>query len=148
MVPEGVNEGWVDEVPDHQSLVAHLYCYFLSALVRFTGPSQLGWAWALKVDVEVVDRDEVGEEGEKIGVFRGLGRGGGDGLERWLFRLPNVSSCLCTDQISFVEYEVCMVEDDHGAGGPGGARWRDLTPPPASPNIIPSRPLTSRSKQI
>ena len=35
MVPERVNEGWVDEVPDHQSLVAHLYCYFLSALVRF-----------------------------------------------------------------------------------------------------------------
>ena len=33
-----------------------------------------------------------------------------------------------------------MVEDDHGAGGPGGARWRDLTPPPASPNIILSRP--------
>ena len=115
----------------------------------------------------MVDRDEVGEEGEKICVFLGLGRGGGDGLERGLlgflphtaqlkgdplrFSLltyPNVSSSFCTDQISFVEYEVCMVEDDHGAGGPGGARWRDLTPPPASPNIIPSRPLTSRSKQI
>ena len=45
-----------------------------------------------------------------------------------------------------------MVEDDHGAGGPGGARWRDLTPPPASPNIILSRPShlavnKSRNKQ-
>ena len=82
MVPEGVDEGWVDEVPDHQSLVTHLYSYFLSSLVRFTGPSRLVGTRALKVDVEVVDRDEVGEEGEKIGVFRGLGRGGGDGLER------------------------------------------------------------------
>ena len=82
MVPQGVDEGRVDEVPDHQSLVAHLYCDFLSPLVRFTRPSQLVGARALKVDVEVVDRDEVGEEGEKIGVFRGLGRGGGDGLER------------------------------------------------------------------
>ena len=27
---------------------------------------------------------------------------------------PNVSSSLCTDQICFVKYEVCMVEDYHG----------------------------------
>ena len=88
----------------------------------------------------MVDRDEVGEEGEKIGVFRGLGRGGGDGLERGLlgflphtaqlkgdplrFALltyPNVSSSFCTDQISFVKNEVCMVEYDHGE------RWPRVT---------------------
>ena len=35
--------------------------------------------------VSIVKRDEVGEEGKKIFVFWGLGRGGGGGLERGLF---------------------------------------------------------------
>ena len=52
---------------------------------------------------------------------------------------PNVSSSFCTDQISFVKYEVCMVEDDHGepeAGGEVGAILNTRTeapPPPTSP---------------
>jgi len=78
----------------------------------------------------VIKRNEVREEGRKeILLFRGLGRGGGEGLERRLFGFPNVSSGLCTDKISFVKYEVCMVEDDHGEVA--GRVPSMLTRPPA-----------------
>ena len=54
---------------------------------------------------------------------------------------PNVSSCFCRNQISFVKYEVCMVEDDHGESGPcvggGAVLARTLAPPPPpSPDSI------------
>ena len=139
MVPEGVGEGRVDQVPHHQALVPHLHQQLLAALVRFAraGRRLEAKAWITAAGVAVVQGDEVGEEGEKIVVFLGLGRGGGDGLERGLlgflphtsqfkgdplrfalFTYPNVSSSFCTDQISFVKNEVCMVEDDHGERRP------------------------------
>ena len=57
---------------------------------------------------------------------------------------PNVSSSFCTDQISFVKYEVCMVEDDHGEAmgvGEAGASLHSLAPPPpSSPDSILTPP--------
>ena len=86
MVPEGVGEGRVDQVPHHQALVPHLHKQLLAALVRFAraGRRLEAKARITAAGVAVVQGDEVGEEGEKIVVFLGLGRGGGDGLERGL----------------------------------------------------------------
>ena len=165
MVSEGVGKGGVDQVPDHQALVSHLYNQLLSALVRLElrrgdGRKLGGRGLEVETGVSVIEGDEVGEEGEEVLLFRGVGRGGGDGVERRLLRFlqqeslqtilvyrlncctyPNVSSCFCRNQISFVKYEVCMVEDDHGESGMwvggGAVLTRTLAPPPPpSPDSI------------
>jgi len=132
--------------------VSHLDNKLLSALVRLKLPRGDGRKLTgrrLEVEsltgVSVIEGNEVGEEGEEVLLFRGLGRGSGDGLERRLLRFPNVSSCFCRNQISFVKYEVCMVEDDHGESGPcvggGAVLVRTLAPPPPpSPDSILTSP--------
>ena len=70
MVPEGVSEGRVDQVPQHEALVSHLDKKLFSALVRFARRREL-----TRVDcnaaagVSMIKGDEVGEEGKKIFVF-------------------------------------------------------------------------------
>ena len=91
MVSEGVGKGWVDQVPDHQALVSHLYDQLLSALVRLElrrgdGRKLGGRGLEVETGVSVIEGDEVGEEGEEVLLFRGVGRGGGDGVERRLLR--------------------------------------------------------------
>ena len=93
MISERVGKGWVDQVPDHQALVSHLDNKLLSALVRLKLPRGDGRKLAgrrLEVEslagVSVIEGNEVGEEGEEVLLFRGLGRGSGDGLERRLLR--------------------------------------------------------------
>ena len=93
MVSEGVGEGGVDQVPDHQALVSHLDNQLLSALVRpelARGDGRKLGGRRLEVEsltgVSVIEGNEVGEEGEEVLLFRGMGRGSGDGLERRLLR--------------------------------------------------------------
>lgn len=91
MVPEGVGKGGVDQVPDHQALVSHLDNQLLSALVRLKlrrsdGRKLGGRRLEVETGVSVIEGNEVGEEGEEVLLFRGVGRGGGDGVERRLLR--------------------------------------------------------------
>ena len=93
MVTEGVGKGWVDQVPDHQTLVTHLDNQLFSALVRLKLPRDDGRKLAgrrLEVEpltgVSVIKGNEVGKEGEEVLLFRGVGRGSGDGVERRLLR--------------------------------------------------------------
>ena len=65
----------------------------LSALVRLKLPRGDGGTLTgrrLGVEsltgVSVIEGNEVGEEGEEVLLFRGVGRGSGDGLERRLLR--------------------------------------------------------------
>ena len=93
MISEGVGKGWVDQVPNHQTLVTHLNNQLFSALVRLKLPRGERRKLAgrrLEVEsltgVSVIEGNEVGEEGEEVLLCRGLGRGSGDGLERRLLR--------------------------------------------------------------
>ena len=82
VVSEGYGKGRVDQVPYHETLVTHLDSELFSALVRFTGTRELTLSTVrIKSGVKW---SEVWEEGKKIFVFWGLGRGGGGGLERRL----------------------------------------------------------------
>ena len=71
MVPEGVREGWMDQVPQHQSLVSHLDKQLLPALVRLAGCRELTLVDGSDsaTGVSVIKGDEGGEEGKKIFVF-------------------------------------------------------------------------------
>ena len=72
MVPEGVREGWMDQVPQHQSLVSHLDKQLLPALVRLAGRRELtlvDGSDSAATGVSVIKGDEVWEEGKKIFVF-------------------------------------------------------------------------------
>ena len=71
MVPEGVREGWMDQVPQHQSLVSHLDKQLLPALVRLARGRELTLVDGSDsaTGVSVIKGDEVGEEGKKIFVF-------------------------------------------------------------------------------
>ena len=72
MVPEGVREGWMDQVPQHQSLVPHLDKQLLPALVRLARGRELtlvDGSDSAATGVSVIKGDEVGEEGKKIFVF-------------------------------------------------------------------------------
>ena len=85
MVTEGDGEGGVDQVSDHQTFVTHLDKNLLPALMRFDWP-RLWWTRDCEVWVLVIKRNEVREEGrQQVLLFGGLGRGGGEGLERRLF---------------------------------------------------------------
>ena len=73
--------------------MSHLDNKLLSALVRLKLPRGERRKLAgrrLEVEslagVSVIEGNEVGEEGEEVLLFRGLGRGSGDGLERRLLR--------------------------------------------------------------
>ena len=73
--------------------MSHLHNKLLSALVRLKLPRGERRKLAgrrLEVEsltgVSVIEGNEVGEEGEEVLLFRGLGRGSGDGLERRLLR--------------------------------------------------------------
>ena len=81
VVSKGYGKGRVDQVPYHQTLVTHLNSELLSALVRFTGTRDRTLS---TVRIKSVEWCKVWEEGKKIFVFWGLGRGGGGGLERRL----------------------------------------------------------------
>ena len=71
MVPEGVSEGRVDQVPQHEALVSHLDKKLFSALVRFARRRELTRVDcnAAAAGVSMIKGDEVGEEGKKIFVF-------------------------------------------------------------------------------
>ena len=71
--------------------MSHLDNKLLSALVRLKlrrgdGRKLGGRGLEVETGVSVIEGNEVGEEGEEVLLFRGVGRGGGYGVERRLLR--------------------------------------------------------------
>ena len=98
----------MDQVPDHEALVSHLDNQLLSSLVRLKltrGDWRKLGGRRLEVEsltgVSVIEGDEVGEEGEEVLLFRGVGRGSGDGLERRLLRFLKQKRKLAGPVINF-----------------------------------------------